>query len=120
MPEFIITMLICTSPDICIPFKDDSMRFTQERCIEIAKDALAMRTGLASGQNEKYKFDVDTTMNGWVLVTVTKTEPDEAWGKWRTLALSPTALVELAIATGLINADLNVEDPLHIVAVAGD
>lgn len=88
--------------------------------IEIAKDALTMRTGLASGQNEKYKFDVDITLNGWVLVTVTKTEPDEAWGKWRTLALSPTALVELAITTGLINADLNVEDPLHIVAVAGD
>lgn len=38
MPEFIITMLICTSPDVCIPFKDDSMRFTQERCEEVRQE----------------------------------------------------------------------------------
>lgn len=94
--------------------------YTLSGGIELAQDALSMRVQIASGKNEDYEFDVDTTVTGWLVVTVKKRVPDEAWGKWRSLAISPTALVELAIGTGLINANLDVEAPLQIVAVAGE
>jgi hypothetical protein len=38
MPEFIIAMLICTSPDVCIPFRDTTQRFTQEQCEEVRQE----------------------------------------------------------------------------------